>query len=131
MRRKARPGRPELMAFADYIRDLRQKKGLYLEHVAKATGFSINYISEVERGIRSPNDELISSLAKLFNVEEEELFFLAGKLPPSFVEEAIENESLQSLIVQIARNKNLSKEKKVERYKMISEILKALNEDVE
>lgn len=127
MRRRPRQGDPNLLKFGNFIRKLRQQRGLYLEHVATGTGFSLVHISEVERGIRTPSDDLISALAKFFKEPEEKLFFLAGRVPPSFTEEVLEHESLQRLIIQISQNRNLSEEKKRERYQMlINEFLKNL-----
>lgn len=131
MRRKTRQGDPRLLKFGNYIRKLRQQRGLILEDVANGTGFSLIHISEVERGIRTPSDELIIAISKFFKVPEEKLFFLAGRVPPSFTEEVLEYESLQKLIIQISQNRNLSEDEKKDRYEMINKFLKNLSNESE
>lgn len=123
-RRETEPGK-----LGSYLRKLRLNKGLLLEQVAKEIGFSTIHVSEVERGIKKPSDEFLKNIAKFYNVSEEELFLLAGKFPPSIAEEILESDELRSLIIEIAKNRNLSEEKKQERYKMIAEFLKEISDD--
>ena len=58
------------------LRKLRE--GLSLRDVYVATGISISYLSEVERGMREPGLKLLTRLAGLYNVDVRDLVRCAG-----------------------------------------------------
>lgn len=65
----------------DYLSSLRNKKGLSITAVAKELSVSRPYLSEIEKGIRLPSDELIRKLAEYYDVDEDDLFKRYGKVP--------------------------------------------------
>jgi transcriptional regulator with XRE-family HTH domain len=60
--------------FGNRVRALRKKRGLTQEQLAEATGLSVNFISFVERGIKSPSLANMGRIAKALNVPVMELF---------------------------------------------------------
>ena len=64
------------MELGPLLRKLRE--GLSLRDVYLATGISISYLSEVERGLREPGLKLLTRLAGLYNVDVRDLVKRAG-----------------------------------------------------
>ena len=64
------------MELGPLLRKLRE--GLSLRDVYVATGISISYLSEVERGMREPGLKLLTRLAGLYNVDVRDLVRCAG-----------------------------------------------------
>ncbi len=74
------------MNFGQRLRELRKTRGLTQRELAAKAGVSYAYISKLETGSLSPpRQKVIQSLARAFgaaDAETDELFGLAGKLPP-------------------------------------------------
>jgi DNA-binding XRE family transcriptional regulator len=60
--------------FGNRVRALRKKQGMTQEQLAEATGLSVNFVSFVERGLRSPSLANIGRIARALNVPVMELF---------------------------------------------------------
>ena len=60
-------------SFGEYIRKLREEKGLPLRKVAAELDIDPSTLSKIERGERSANKEMLSIFSNLFQVEEDEL----------------------------------------------------------
>lgn len=71
----------QLISFGHYINKLRAQKGLILAEVAKELDISTNYLSELERGKKSPSDRTVVSIAEYYNVPVLELFLLLDRGP--------------------------------------------------
>lgn len=65
------------------LKDLREKRGLTQEEVAKITGKTITYIWMLENGKRNASDNMKKKLAKLYNCEMLDIF-LALQLTESY-----------------------------------------------
>ena len=58
------------MTFGEALREIRQNKGVYLKNVAEFMGWSVVYISDIERGHRNPPSRKdIIKLSEFFNVD--------------------------------------------------------------
>lgn len=67
----------------DYIRQLRQDKGLSSRAVARAAGVSPAYIGQVERGeIKVPSLRVLQALSRILDVEIARLIEASGGVPP-------------------------------------------------
>jgi transcriptional regulator with XRE-family HTH domain len=64
------------------LRDLREKKGLGIKTVGKELAVSYSYLSKIENGHRTPNNEFLQRLSNLYEVDSEELIALIAGLPP-------------------------------------------------
>lgn len=63
-------------SFGEYIRKLREEKGLPLRKVAAELDIDPSTLSKIERGERSANKEMLSIFCNLFQVEEDELILI-------------------------------------------------------
>ncbi|MGK7917282.1 MAG: helix-turn-helix domain-containing protein [Prochloraceae cyanobacterium] len=69
--------------FGHVIRQARKDKGYSQRELAKRIGLDFTYLSKLEnsRADYPPKEEVIRSLARNLDLNEEELVFLAGRLP--------------------------------------------------
>jgi transcriptional regulator with XRE-family HTH domain len=75
-----------------YIRSQREGAQVSLRQLAKATGVSNPYLSQVERGLRKPSAEILQQIAKGLRISAEALYVRAGILeekPASAVTDAV------------------------------------------
>lgn len=64
----------------DYIREQRRSARLSLRSLAKLTGISNPYLSQVERGLRKPSADILQAIAKGLRISAETLYVQAGIL---------------------------------------------------
>jgi transcriptional regulator with XRE-family HTH domain len=60
--------------FGRRLRQLRRQKDLTQEQLAEAVGVSVEFISNMERGVNAPSFETLEKLAEALGVPVEELF---------------------------------------------------------
>lgn len=60
-------------SFGEYIRELREAKGLPLRKVAAALDIDTSVLSKIERNERKPTSEMIPVLAETFDKSEKEI----------------------------------------------------------
>jgi len=111
-----------------YLRKLRGERSL--AQVCKTLDVSPNYLSGVERG-QLPSDRFISLAAEVYEVSEDDLFIMWGKVPILAQEEVRGNESLQRTLAEIARKKKLTDEQKQEMYDGIYKTYRKYISDLE
>ena len=71
------------MAFGHYIRRARELRDMTLTSLAGQVGISIAYLSRIERERENPPpDHLIAALAKALDLERDDIFAAARRLPP-------------------------------------------------
>lgn len=63
-----------------YIRTQRNNSQISLRQLAKATGVSNPYLSQVERGLRKPSAEILQQIADGLRISAEALYVQAGIL---------------------------------------------------
>lgn len=68
--------------FGKIIHNKRKEMHLTLQNVAERCDVSTNFISMVERGIKTPNDEVVIKIAKTLKLNEHELFLALDKIHP-------------------------------------------------
>jgi transcriptional regulator with XRE-family HTH domain len=114
----------------ELLRLKRIAHGYTLENVSKMIGVSINYISALEKGIKSnPSDDIVVKLAELYEVDEEDLFLAFKKVPLSTKMEVEEHPSLAKALSQIRNDKEMSHEKKEMLYGKMIYWYKKLSEE--
>jgi len=64
------------------IRDLRENAQVSVRQLAKRSGVSNPYLSQVERGLRKPSADVLNQIAKGLRVSAEVLYVRAGILEP-------------------------------------------------
>lgn len=69
--------------FGKLIREARKDKGYSQRELSKLLGLDFTYLSKLEndRTDYSPKEDVIRSLARNLDLDEEELIFLAGRIP--------------------------------------------------
>lgn len=116
---KPNPDNPERIQLlrqfdaGQYIKQLRGKRTLAT--LSKELGVSSAYLSDIERG-KMPSDRFMGVLADFYEIDEDELFKLWGKVPMLAKDEIQNNATLQKTLREISRNKKLTDEKKEELY---------------
>ncbi len=70
-------------SFGQLIRQARKDKGYSQRELAKLIGLDFTYLSKLENGRSNyaPKEGAIRSLANHLDLDEEELIFLAGRIP--------------------------------------------------
>ena len=93
-------------AFGEYVRAERKLANISQRELARISGVSDSYLSQMERGLYRPSPEIIKSIAKAFNVPASTLYALfgwfdddddQGKAAETGVEEAIHRDSQLSV----------------------------------
>ncbi|HEU5469775.1 MAG TPA: helix-turn-helix transcriptional regulator [Actinophytocola sp.] len=64
----------------EYIRQQRNNAKISLRQLAKRTGVSNPYLSQIERGLRKPSAEILQQIAKGLRISAEALYVQAGIL---------------------------------------------------
>jgi transcriptional regulator with XRE-family HTH domain len=83
-------------SLGDFIRRQRELSEVSMRRFAQLVGISNPYLSQIERGLRAPSEQVVQSIADVLQVSAETLYEQAG-LPnetedPSRVIEAIEED---------------------------------------
>ncbi len=69
--------------FARRIIVQRRRSGYSMTDFAGAIGVSVSYMSLIERGLRPPPvDAKLTAMADVLAMDRDDMFFLAGRLPP-------------------------------------------------
>ena len=89
----------QLAAFGEFVRAQRQLAQVSLRNLAKMSGVSDSYLSQIERGNYRPSPQVVKALAVAFHLKPEQLYTMLGFMdetdstaPPS-VEQAIQMDS--------------------------------------
>ncbi|HJY81744.1 MAG TPA: helix-turn-helix transcriptional regulator [Candidatus Binatia bacterium] len=72
----------------DFIRRQRELAQLSVRQLAEMCGISNPYLSQIERGLRTPSSMILQSLAKGLRLSAETLYTQAGILDPQEAEES-------------------------------------------
>lgn len=101
------------------LRDMRKKLNLSIYKVAKEIHITGNYLSLIERGKRSPSDEVLLNIASFYKIDKEEVFGMYNRVVPQSRYDDL-NRELRQIITQISVDKRLTME---ERESCIEQIL--------
>jgi transcriptional regulator with XRE-family HTH domain len=77
----------------DFIRRQREISDLSMREFARLAGISNPYLSQIERGLRAPSEQVVQAIADVLKMSADSLYEQAGvpveEEPPSVVIEAI------------------------------------------
>jgi len=78
---------PQLLKLGQLIKEKRVAKGLTLDELGEAIGYSNPYLSQIENGKRKkiPSKELLMKVAEELNIESMQILNLAGYVPDQFI----------------------------------------------
>jgi transcriptional regulator with XRE-family HTH domain len=71
----ARPGPP---ALGEFIRGQRELHELSMRQLARMAGISNPYLSQIERGLREPSEQVLDAIARSLELSAETLYEQAG-----------------------------------------------------
>ncbi|MGZ4620397.1 MAG: helix-turn-helix domain-containing protein, partial [Frankiaceae bacterium] len=69
-------------ALGETIRAQRQRSQLPMRTLAERVGISNPYLSQIERGLRAPSDQVLDSIARALKTTSRALYEAAGLTPP-------------------------------------------------
>jgi transcriptional regulator with XRE-family HTH domain len=72
--------------FGAYIRDQREAKGISLRELAKAAGVSPTFMSKVETEDWKPKEEKLRKIARVLELDSDDLVARAGRVPSDLAE---------------------------------------------
>lgn len=55
------------------LREIREKRGLFQEDVAKAVGISTTYYASMERGLKNPTESLLEKLCQVLKIKSSDI----------------------------------------------------------
>jgi len=92
------------MELGEHIRQRREEAGVSIRGLAAEMRVSPAYLSRVERGLVPPSDDLLNAVAEALECSLEELFLLAGRVPPRWKDAIAESpeRTTESLRVALA-----------------------------
>lgn len=99
-----------LVKAGERLKELRGKKGESVHKVARAIHISGNYLSELERGLKSPSDVVLESLASYYTADISEIFSLYNRIAPSEANLLLRNPSLRKIVTQMSIDKRIGTE---------------------
>ena len=67
-----------LLAFGEFVRAQRRLAQVSQRNLAKMSGVSDSYLSQLERGNYRPSPQVVKALAKAFGLEPRQLFLMLG-----------------------------------------------------
>jgi transcriptional regulator with XRE-family HTH domain len=109
----------EVQNLGGIVKKQRNRLGLTLGELARKSGVSVSHLSRIEKAERYPSPIILRRMAKPLQMDEEELFNLAGYLPVLESKEADlkKHKSLVELDILVKRmtadlnhNKNIVRE---------------------
>jgi len=74
-----------MRTFGQIIREARKSNQITQRDLAKRINVDFTYISKIENGaLEPPSEEVITKMAKVLDIDENELFLAARKVPVEF-----------------------------------------------
>ena len=67
-----------LTAFGEFVKAQRQLAQVSLRNLAKMSGVSDSYLSQIERGNYRPSPQVVKALAQAFGLKPEQLYTMLG-----------------------------------------------------
>jgi transcriptional regulator with XRE-family HTH domain len=107
-----------------YLKQLRSERELSLADLGKELGVSSAYLSNIEQGVKSMSDYFAREIAQFFQVDENIIFELLGRVPLLAKEELEDESNLQKLIIEIRQDPKLDDEKKQKLYDQMYKLYK-------
>ena len=108
-----------MKTFGQTIKNARKEKHITQRDLAKIIDVDFSYISKIETGaLEPPSEAVIIKIAKILELDSNELFILAKKVPTEFKNSIIEEDTAANILF---RKYQYLTEKQKERIKKIIE----------
>ena len=93
--------------FGDYVRRIRNEKGVTLRKFAEMVDLSPSYISLIERGEQlPPGEDSIHKIAMVLGIDKDVLLAMAGKVSSELKDIIMEKPSLMANFLRTASGKS-------------------------
>jgi transcriptional regulator with XRE-family HTH domain len=121
------------LATGHYLQTLRKDLGpkCTLMYVSKQLDITHPYLMDLEKGLKTPSDALLSRIAKFYKLNEDDLFQRYGKVPILAQKEVADNKFLQDTLAEVARDNRLTDERKERLYQNIYETYSNFIKEIE
>lgn len=94
-------------SFGEFIREKRHEKGISLRELARISGLSPTFLSQIERNnFNPPSEEKIVAIANALGIEQERLVIMAGKVPKRIKDLILSDYEVIKLIDYLIAKKN-------------------------
>ena len=109
------------MDFGAFLKSLRMERKVTQRELADKVGVDFTYISKMENGRleNSPSEKTISEIARVLEIDANELILLANKVPAA-IRETITNDDLAATFLR--KVPAMSPEQKKEIQKVLDEV---------
>lgn len=117
----------QMKSFGEIIRKEREKRNLFLRHVAAELDIDQALVSRFEKGERKPSKEQVLKFAKFFNLNKDELIiaWMSDKVAYD-----LQDEKLAGEILKVAEEKvTYQRMKQLDRKKIVKKIRQFLAKD--
>lgn len=95
------------MKFGEYIRHLREERGLTQADLAERASMKIPYLSKIElEKVAPPSEEILTRLSVALEVDTYEMILKAGKIPQDFIELILTNREVFNYLKKLVEKKN-------------------------
>ncbi|MFQ3676220.1 MAG: helix-turn-helix transcriptional regulator [Endomicrobiia bacterium] len=112
------------MVYKDFIEKISnalKEKRFTLKKVSSYAGIDISYLSKILSGSRNPpyDDTVIIKIAKILDIDEDELLFSAGKIPQKF-QKNFSNKDFLNKVYNLIKHENITtKTSSIKEYKSV------------
>jgi len=73
---------PVLVAFGEFVRAQRRLAQVSQRNLARMSGVSDSYLSQIERGNYRPSPQVVKALARAFGMKPKQLYTMLGFMDP-------------------------------------------------
>lgn len=99
-----------MKSFGEHLRQLRKDKRITQRELADKIKVDFTYISKIETGaLQPPSEDVIIKIAKVLEVDEEQMIMLGKKIPSSYKEFIVEDELAELFLREVP---SMTEEKK-------------------
>ena len=97
------------MDFGSRIRELRKEKDISLRDFADLIKMDFTYLSKIENAkVEPPSEDKIRSMARILDVDPEELLVLAGRVSSEQIRKAVETDSRIGVLLRKIKTRDLT-----------------------
>lgn len=107
----------EFVEIAQYLRKVREAKGLTLVDASEKIGIGFVFLSEIERALKAPSASAIRGIARTYEINECEIALAYRKVPTSVLDALTEHSEMLNIIYDITNSEKLSQEAREQFYR--------------
>lgn len=105
-----------MRTFGELIKEARKEKKITQRELASLIGVDFTYISKIETGaLEPPSEEVIKKISKILDIDENELFIAAKKVPTEFKDTIMEEDSTANMFFRKYPSLTQEQLKKIEK----------------